>query len=160
MSIRPANFRDIPAMLEVLRDSHARSIYEGRAALNEKESKALFVRSIQRHGNKSAGGTIVYVSEKVDGLVHGFMIGHLSRLYHVLDGLMATDLFLLMKQSGDPRDASRLLDALIEWGEANPKVVEVKLGITNAVGDFRRTERLYRRKGLAQSGMMFERRVR
>jgi len=156
--IRPAAFGDIPRLAELLGEMHARSVYAGRAELDVREAKALMLRSIQRHGGRRAGSTLVMVAA-TDGVVHGFLLGLLDRVYHVLGALLATDVFFYVDGHGDPRDARRLLRALMAWADTNPAVIEVRMGATGAIGDWRRTEKLYQRAGMHQAGVIYERRI-
>ena len=108
----------------------------------------------QRHGALSDGGTLVLVSE-CEGVIKGFVIGILDRVYHIGTKLMATDLFTFNSPDGDPRDGLRLIDGLIAWAESN-HVIEIKLGAVDAVGDFERTAKVFRRRGLKQSGVIYQ----
>jgi hypothetical protein len=157
--IRPAAFSDVPAMAAVLREAYAASIYADRATFDEREAKSLFVRALQRHGHKTPGGSFVMVAEQA-GAVEGFIIGCLERVYHVLEELMATDLFFLCSARADPHDAGRLLKAFTAWAEANPRVIEIHMGVTNAMGDWTKAGRLYQRQGFTEAGALYERRVR
>jgi len=155
MTIRAAKFGDIPALAALMCEMHARSCYAGRAELDLKATKGLFFNAIQRHGGSVAGSTLANVAER-DGTVEGFLIGVLDNCYHVLVELMATDLFTYVSERGDPRDAIRLLEAFMKWAKANPRVIEVRLGATNAIGDFERTAVLYKRIGLEQCGGLYQ----
>jgi len=158
MTIRPAKFGDITRMAELMTEMHQKSIYADRCGLDIKLSKALFFNCIQKHGHLHEGGARVVVAEKA-GQVEGFLIGMLERVYHVGDKLMATDLFFCTSEAADPRDASRLIDDFLKWAKGNPAVVEVLMGVTNAIGDYSRAEKLYSRKGLSRCGVMYEGRV-
>lgn len=159
MTVRPAQFVDIPALVLLLEEVHAASIYADRAGFNRQEARGVFTRAIQRHGHQTVGGGFVMVAE-ADGALEGFIVGYLDRLYHVLDGLMATDLFFICSERAHARSAGEMLDAFIEWAEGNKRVVEIRMGVTNAVGDWRRAGKIYQRRGFEQSGAMWERRVR
>ncbi len=163
MSVRAANFRDIPALARFYEESHQRSIYAERATFDLIEAKQLFVRTIQRHGHLNSGGTLVLVSEK-DGAIEGFMIGILDHIYPCLKELIATDLLIIASERADPRDARTILKQLIDWAQKNPKVIEIRLGVTGAIGKWERTGKLYERIGLQQCGgiyrMQFDRTAR
>lgn len=157
--IRVAQFADIPTLALLLEEAHGASIYADRAAFNRQEAKGLFMRAIQRHGHHTVGGGLAMVAE-ADEAIEGFMIGYLDRVYHVLDGLMATDLFFICSERARARSAGELLDAFIAWAEGNKRVIEIRMGVTNALGDWRRAGKLYERRGFEQCGAMWERRVR
>lgn len=154
--IRSGRHQDIPAIAGLMRDAHQRSVYAETCTFDERESKQLVAQSLQRHGHQNYGGTMVLVSEH-DGEVRGFCIGFLDHVYPGLKELAATDLLFLMGPRA-PLDAWRMLRILVRWAEKNPKVVEVHLGVTDALVDWRRSKRLYQRLGLEECGAMMCRR--
>lgn len=153
--IRPARFGDIPRMAELLAEMHARSIYVGRGTFEVRELKGWLMSMIQRHGSPHPGGTLVNVAEQ-NGVVEGFLVGLLDRCYHLMRELSATDVFFYVSERGDPRDATRLLEAFLKWAMGNERVIEVKMGATNAIADPDRTARLYERAGLQKCGVIYE----
>lgn len=156
MSVREAKFVDIPGITALLEDAFARSIYAEVTEYDPVELKQFVVRSIQRHGHTNIGGSLVLVSER-EGNIEGVLIGMLDAVYPCVKGLMATDLFFIMAEKSDRRDAIDMLRRLIAWAEKNPKVIEVHLGVTNAIGDWQRTAKLYEHLGLEPCGGMFRR---
>jgi hypothetical protein len=155
MAVRRANFVDIPRIVAISREAHERSIYANNATFDEIQTKQLCARSIQRHGHTNYCGTLVLVSE-TSSVVHGFIIGLLDLVYPVLKELVATDLLFIGDDSADPRDAIKMVREVIRWAEGNPKVIEVHLGVTDAVnGDWQRVGALYEHLGLVQCGGMF-----
>lgn len=158
MAVREARFVDIPGIISVLKDAFERSIYADATTYDETQMKQILVQSIQRHGHKNYGGTLVLVSE-TEGEVRGVLVGLLDQVYPAVKALMATDIFFVMTEKADGRDAHAMLKQFMEWAEASPKVIEIHLGVTNAIGDWERTAKLYRRVGLEQCGAMFRREV-
>lgn len=156
MTVRDANFVDIPRIAELMALSHKRSIYAETATLDPIEAKQFAARALQRHGHQNNGGSLVLVSE-TGGELRGFMIGVLDSVYPCLKELMATDLLFVMNEDAEARDARDMLKRLIVWAEENPRVIEIHLGVTNAIGDWTRAAKLYRRLGLEQCGAMFRR---
>lgn len=154
MSVRTANFRDIQALANLCKESHQRSVYAKSATFDITEAKQLFARTIQRHGHLNNGGTLVLVSEK-DGVIEGFMIGMLDQVYPCLKELVATDLLFIVSERADARDARVMLKQLITWAEGNPKVIEIRLGVTGAIGEWQRTGKLYEHIGLQQCGGIY-----
>lgn len=154
--IRPARFGDIPRLAELMQEAAERSIYQGRASIDVRECKALFMRCLQAHGRKTEGGTLCLVAER-DGKVEGVLIGMLDRVYHILDKLMATDLFFVLSERADPRDAMRLLRAFREWAEGHPEVIEICMGVSNALGDWQRAGKLFEFAGLELAGAIYQR---
>lgn len=153
--VRTARYVDVPRIVAILADMHARSVYAGLCAFDDKEARSLVTRSIQRHGAIGVGGTAVFVAEQ-DGVVRGFIIGHLDRVYFVCHGLTASDLFFCVEPGSDPRCATRLLDAFMAWARGIDAVVEIHMGATNAAGDPERAGKLLERKGLERSGIIYD----
>lgn len=156
MSVRDAKFVDIPRLAELLVEAHQRSIYAAVASLEVVAVKQTFARALHRHGQHNEGATLALVSE-TDGVIEGFIIGLLDPVYPCLDKLRATDLWFIFSERADGRDAPKMLKQLMAWAEQSPKVIEVYLGVTSAIGDWARTSKLYERLGLEQCGAMFRR---
>ena len=156
--IRPAKFGDIPRLAELMEIMYQRSIYRDDCGFDEKEAKALLVRCIQRHGGRQDGSTFVTVAERND-VVQGFIIAALSRLYGIGTKLAAADTHFYVDTGAHPRDAFKMLNAYVAWAKENDQVIEINLCATNAVGDFERTEKLYKRLGFAPFGVVLTKRV-
>lgn len=158
MSVRPANFVDIPRIVEIIREAHGRSVYAGRGEVDTTYAKRLLAQSIQRHGGTHEGSTLVLVSERA-GAVEGVIVGMLDRVQVFGDKLWATDLFFIGTRKMPPMDALAMLNGLAEWAEKAPACIEVKVGVTSVVGDWQRAKGLYERAGFAQVGALYERRI-
>lgn len=158
MTIRIARYSDIPRMLEIYQDAHERSIYAENVTIQKTAFKQLMARSMQRHGQHNEGGTFMLVSaDDNSGEVHGFMVGLLDTVYPCTNELLATDLLFLCQPEADPYDAPRMVRALMRWAEKSDKVIEIRLGVTGAVGDWERTSKLYTRLGMEPYGAIFRR---
>lgn len=158
MSIRKAKFGDIPSITVLMREMYERSIYRDDCDFDEKETKALLMRCIQRHGGVQDGSTFVFVAVRSE-MVAGFIIASLSRLYGISNKLSASDSHFYSTKLAHPRDAFKLIIAYEAWAEGNDQVIEINLCATDAVGDFRRTEKLYRRLGFEPFGVILSKRV-
>lgn len=156
--IRQARFVDVQAMAAMMQEAHARSIYRDLDEIDAPAMKRLFVSAVQQHGKPGEGGTCAFVAEP-GGQVEGFIVGVLQRVYHVGKRLSASDLFFLTRPDADPRSAVGLLGAFLDWAEGNPKVVEIQMGATSALGDWRHAGRLYERRGLEQCGGIYRRSI-
>lgn len=155
--IRDAKFQDIPAIVGVIESSMRRSHYaDGRMGqVDVKEAKRLLLTAIQRHGHKNGGGCWVQVSE-TDGIITGFILGTLNRLYSVATTLMATDLFWLSTPNVDPKDPAALMRGMIEWARSCPHVVEVKCGTTQTINeDATKAGKILQRLGMAHYGEIY-----
>lgn len=160
MPVRDAKFADTPAIVHLLHEMYLKSPYVGRDEIDDRLARSTVMQSIQRHGLMRDGGCWVQVAEiGGDRRVVGFIIGMLDRVYHIGTKLMATDLFYYANDDADPKDAIRLLDNMIQWAESNPQVAEIKLGAVDTVGDYRRTEKLFQRRGFTQCGVIYSKEV-
>ena len=156
--IRAAKFGDIPRLTELMREMYERSIYCEDAQVAEKEPKAMLMRSIQRHGGQQDGSTFVFVAVR-DEVVQGFLIAALSRSYAILDKLGAADTHFYVAKGAHPRDAFKMIIAFKIWATENKQVIEINLCATDAVGEFERTEKLYKRLGFVPFGVVLHQRV-
>lgn len=147
-TVRPATFSDIPSICILMELAHIESKYaEYRLDLNRK-FKPLLMESIR------SGNGCVYVSLAGDNIT-GFIVGMIDDLYHVLHVKYASDMFFYALPS-DPRGFVALLDEFLGWAQQVPDVVRIRLGATNAVGDFHPVAKLYVKKGLTLEGEMYE----
>ncbi len=156
MTIRKANFVDIPALIAIGADAHEKSIYGPITTYDKETAKQLCARSMQRHGQTNYGGTLFLVSE-TDGEVRGFIIALLDQVYPCVEELSVTDLIFTGTDEMDPRDVIRMVKKVIAWGVANLKVIEIHLGVTDAVKgkDWIRVGKMYEHLGLVQCGGMY-----
>jgi len=152
--IRAAQFGDIPRLTDILIETHARSIYAGKANVDEKEAKRLLVQSVQRNGMKGEGGTLFYVHEK-NGRPEGMLLLAFQRLYLIGDALMATDMFFVVSPLGDARAASGMLKKAMAWCAKVPEIVDVYINMTGVAGDPARAGRLLGRQGFKPAGAIY-----
>jgi hypothetical protein len=154
--IRPACFRDVPAIERLIRAQHAASRYAASVPISGKALSALALSMVAQMGQHGPQGSHVAVAVR-DGRVAGFIAGVLQRVYSVGTKLEAVDLFLV--NSGSAGDLLKLVDSYVAWASANPKVVEVKLSWTDTMPGAARIAGVYRRKGFARVGEVFEMRL-
>ncbi len=156
--VRKAKFGDIPRIAALMNEMYERSIYRHDCEFDEKAAKALLMRCIQRHGGRQDGSTFVFVAERA-GVVEGFIIAALSRLYGIGTKLSAADTHFYVSRRAHARDAFKLIGAYQAWAAENEEVIEIDVCATDAVGEFRRTEKLYRRMGFEPFGVILSKRV-
>ncbi len=156
MTVRLAKFGDIPRLTELCVEMYGRSIYQDICAIDEKAAKAMFMRAIQRQGGKHEGSTLVPVAER-DDVVEGFMVAVLTRIFGIGDALAASDTHFYVSSRAHARDAFLMIDAFEEW--ALPVAVELDLCAIDGVGEYQRTEKLYKRKGYVPYGAILTKRV-
>lgn len=154
--IRSAKYVDIPRLVEIIESQHGKTYYAHNTAIDPVMAKQFLVQCIQRHGHINYGGCLVLVSEKA-GIVEGFIIGVLDQIYPVSPALRATDLFFLLTDQAPKTDAVKMIKRVVAWGESCPKVVEVFLGVSDVLGDWLNTAKLYETLGLHQCGGLFRR---
>lgn len=157
--IRQAAFADIPRLMAVFAEIYARSRFAGIASIDVVRAKAVLLSAIQRRDHKRDGACCLFVSHEEGPSIDGFILGTTAPVYLIGDKLMATDLFFLTRVDAHPRAAAGLLDAFLAWAEAFPGVIEIKMGASDAVQPFEPVARLYRARGLVQSGVIYSRRV-
>lgn len=157
--IREAKYADVMALVALLQDAHRLSKYAALGDVDAAEAKRLLAAGIQRHGGQHDGSTLVLVAEDADKRLCGLFYALLQRVYHIGDKLEATDVFFYLADGSDPRDARRFLDAFESWAQGNPKVILLKNGVTDLMGDYTRAARMVERRGMALSGVIYERRV-
>lgn len=157
--IRPAKFADVPAMVGIMEARYQVSLYAKLGAMDVPAAKRLLVGSVQRHGGTGEGATLVMVAEGLAG-VTGFIVGLLDRVYHVGVPLTCTDLFFTSQPGANDFDPVGLLGSVVAWGEANPRVVELKMGVVDTFGtDLDRADVLYRRFNLERCGAIYRRSI-
>lgn len=149
--IRVAKFGDIPAIFEIMCETHARSRYADTCKINEKRAKALVMQAIQRHGGAIEGSTFVAVADTEAGL-EGFIIGVLQPLYLVLDVLEATDMFWITRDAHGAT-AARLLKAMHKW---TPAGAVIRQGNNDAFSDIDLSGRMFEQRGMRLTGHVYE----
>jgi len=156
MSVRAGKFVDIPRIAEISAYAHERSIYGSISTFDEVLVKQLCAQSMQRHGQQNYGGTLFLVSE-TNGEVRGFIIALLDLVYPCVEELMVTDLIFVFAENAESHDAATMIRQIIQWAEANPKVIEVHLGVTDAMmgSDWKRIGKVYEHLGLFLCGGMY-----
>ncbi len=154
MSIRAANFSDIPDIVGIMEDSHRSSRDAECTTFDVQQAKQLLVRSIPRHGQHNYMGSLVLVAAR-KGVVMGFVIGILDQVYPCLKELKVTDLLFIVLPDSDPRDARAMVQQLVEWGRNNPRVIKILLGCTDDVIDWQMAAKMYEGVGLEQCGGIF-----
>jgi hypothetical protein len=154
--VRDAGFSDIPRIVAIMRDAYTRTAYAKREIgnLDEREAKRILVNAIGRHGRTGPSGAFVQVAER-HGQVEGFIVGILTRVYHIGDRLQATDLFWYSTPLGHPRDSVKLMRNMVAWAKACPHVVEVLCGATALLQDPEHAGRILKALGMQPYGQIY-----
>ncbi len=154
--IRAATFSDIPRLVELVRQGHARSIHKDIPLL-DKAVRSYIMDGIRRHGGKVDGATLFNVVE-FRGQIEGMMLCVLQKLYLICDKLEAQDFWLYASNKCPAIGPSKLIDEYVRWCEGNKDVGEVKLSYTDVLGvDDKKLCRLFQRKGFAVMGGIYRR---
>lgn len=149
--IRPAKFSDILPLCDLMTEAYSRSVYAMRATLDIAAFKALCMGAIRHHG----GSGCLFVADHGAGPV-GFIMGATDRLYGVSRERYASDLFTYVSpSSAHALDADRLKLAFLRWARKAPGVIEVHMGVSDAITDHRRTAKTLRRAGLEKFGEIY-----
>jgi len=151
--VRPAKFGDIPAICDLICETHDRSRYVGVCKVDEKRAKALIMQAIQRHGGTAEGATFVAVVGDPGERLDGCIIATLQRLYLVLDILEATDLFWGTRDGAHATAAARLLKAMHKWVPAG---AVIRQGNTDAVSSLVLSGRMFQARGMRLTGHVYE----
>lgn len=125
--------------------------------MNAKALTEMLTGLIAAQNQNGPGATFLVVSVKM-GKVVGFMAGTLCRIYNILDGLAATDLFLI-NDDKNPGDTRAMIDAYLDWAEANPKVLEIGLSWSDTMPRGEEVANLYKRRGFIKTGETYTFRV-
>ena len=156
--LRPATLSDLPRLYEFIVAMHAGSKYAARGIeVDERVAKSILRDGVMRHGTQHDGSTLLNVIER-DGIIEGFMLGILQRVYCIGNRLEAVDFWLYCTPHCPKVGMTKLLDAYIEWADGNPKVAEITLSWTDAMNvDGVKVGRVYFRKGFRASGEIWKR---
>lgn len=157
MTMRPARMIEAFTLVELLKEQHARSRYVGVTDIDATFARRLLSQAIQRHGGTNDGGTLVNVIEDSEGGIVAFMVGVLSRVYHIGTALCAQDMFLVAGEGAPPLAAPKLLSAYVQWASSNPRVLEINLSHTDALPEGERMGPLYERIGFTRCGGIYRR---
>ena len=155
--MRPARTIEAFALVELLREQHARSRYAGLVEIDPTYARRMLSQAIQRNGHTHDGGALVNVIEGEDGSIVAFMVGVLNRVYHIGTALCAQDMFLVASDRAPATASRRLLKAYIDWAAANPRVLEIILSHTDALPEGERMGQVYERLGFQRCGGIYRR---
>ena len=154
MTVRLARFGDIPPMRALCAEMHARSRYADIAKMDESALRNILQSSVNAMGRRAA----CWVSTDAGDKPTGFLVAVTDRVFGIAHELYATDVLFYVGSCGAARDAGNLLDAMLAWAETHPGVIETRLGVHDAIGDWERVGALYERKGMARNGAMYVKR--
>lgn len=149
--IRPAIFGDMNRLLVLMKQLHERSVYADRE-MDEGQFRHLCQQAIMQH-HKGKGGCL-FVWEQ-GGVIEGFIMGAVDRLYLIGKDLIASDLFTFTSTLASPRAAGKLIDAFIAWAKTVPGIYQIQMGVTGAAQDWHRAAKLIERRGFIADGAMF-----
>lgn len=156
MIVRQAEFTDIPDLVALCEMARAASCYSVLTRVNDELLKEKLFIAISGQAGAGPGSFRVFVA--VDGdRIDGVIVLHSTWLYEALTVPMVFDLLFFVRPKGNALAAKRLLVAATEWVDSMPGVVVQRHGVTDFVGDPKRTEKLMARAGLRPVGAICER---
>jgi hypothetical protein len=157
--IRQGKCEDVRAMAAIIEARYRASLYADLGEMDVAAAKRLLTSLVFSQSKQGAEGTLVMVAER-DGEITAFIVGYLDPVYHIGPALSATDLFFVARPGADLRDIKSLADAFSAWATANPKVVEMQMGVVDTFGtDLKLADRLYRGLGLERCGAIYRRSI-
>lgn len=135
---------------------HAASVYADLDRVDDRTVKDMLLGAALNGGKRM----ISLVAEDKDGVITGFIIGALDAVYGIGRKKYATDLLFYVEPTAGPGVALKLLRTFCGWAEGKENVVEIRMGVTDAMSDApERAGPLYRRVGLKPAGVMFAKRI-
>lgn len=159
MTVRTAKPADVMAIISLIEEAHQRSIYKDVDEVDRDYTRQLFTRAMHFNGHSNHNATIFLVSEAEDK-IEGYFFGFLERVYCIGKKLTACEVHFYLSPQADQRDALKILNDFIAWAEENPKVVEIRMGESNVLGEpDPRFSALLERKGFARGTTIFTKRT-
>lgn len=153
--IRPAKTTDVFEIVELLQSRYPEMRYAGNVAIDPLVARRFLAQCVQRHGGSHEGSTNFLVWEQ-DG-INAFMLGMLSRVYHVGDALAASDVYLVGRKDCSPRAIKALIDGYLAWAESNPNVYEIGLSHADTFEGGDKIGRLYETLGFTECSRTYRR---
>ncbi len=155
MTTRAATFQDIPLVEIMLHEMHAASKYRERLGISAKVMRETLTAAVAAQAQNGPQASYFRLAER-DGQPLGFMIGTLTRVYHITDKLVANDLFLYVRPRARASHTLELIDGYIAWAKGNRKVIEIALSWNDALPGADRIADVYERRGFKRNGELFE----
>ncbi len=159
MKIRAARTVDVFRLVELLEETRVMSRFDGAVKIDPIVARKTLAQMIQRHGGFHEGATCVFVAENREGVIVGFCVGMLDRVYHVGDKLVAQDVFLISTGKKEAPVARALFRAYVGWAAKCPNLFEIIASWTDALPTGKRMEQIYIAHGFQKSGGIFRRTI-
>lgn len=160
MTVRPAKASDIMRVLVIADEARRNSVYAQRCPIDRGYAQKFFAKAVHTHGFHHHGGTFFLVSER-NGMVEGYFLGVLDRIYQIGERLVALEVHTLLSPRASRRDWSVMVSRFIAWAEGNDDVLEIFMAQSTLMGtEDRRYATALKRKGFAHCGTNFIRPVR
>lgn len=153
MIVRRSKFSDIIDMWPLMQRAHNRSKYAKTVTLQEKLFKTTCISCMQGHSEK-VNVSCSFVFED-DGEIKGFILGLTDDIYHFGKEKYATDIVFYVDEDANAKAAVKLMKAFLDWAEQARDVIEIRMGATDVISDYSRTETLYKHYGLTQEGVLY-----
>lgn len=151
MIIERANFQDIPFILDLVDEAHARSRYSDVPFLPD-DAYRVARQCLYAPEKPAIGQPIAFVARTKNG-VDGVLIGSMSRLYEVLPVAIAQDFLFYVRA---PQAAEGLLTAFRDWAFSRDGRVIVRLMMSDAIVDPALSGRWLSRQGYRLMAFGFE----
>lgn len=150
--IRPARPTDRPALVALMKEGHKRSRYAKSGHIVDTILEQFIRGMILKHGSKAVDGTFCNVIEH-DGKIVGLHFGAKERIKIFGSKYYASDA-LFYVQPGHSLETVGLVAQFVDWAKADPRVIEISLGATDDIDDYKTATKIYERMGFTQCGSM------
>lgn len=156
--IRTTKATDIPQIVALLKEGHARCKYASEAQVDEAFAKQFLHRMIMLNGGRGESGVGHFVAEQ-DGAIVGHILGHKNRIGEIGDKFYTTDSLFYVAQGASPFLHISLLRAFLEWSARDPRVIRVIPGVSDMIQPYEIAAKIYETMGFTRMGAILERRI-
>lgn len=156
LTFRAGRATDAPALVAIIKERLPEMRYAGLSEVHDDVARKLFAQAAFRHGGTNDGGCWLEVAESERG-IEAFILGTLSRVYHIGTRLCAQDMFIIGRSDCPPRALDRLIEGYVGWASENPRVIDINISWSDALPDGHRFGAVFRRKGFVLCGENYRR---
>ena len=155
MTIREADYQDIPAIIEIGKLAIGESKLSEICTVDERRAFGLLYQCITNHAEPAPYANAVFVSEGEDG-INGLIIGTIQPAYEVTNINVVTHMLWYVAPGASARAGMKLLDALHGWADRLDGPVIKRHLVHDMIVDPEKTAKLFKRRGYRLTGYLFE----
>lgn len=157
MKFRPARSTDASAIAELVAARVPDTVYAGRDEVDLPYARKIFAYAAHRHGGTNDGAMFLMVAEDDAGVIAGFVLGTLGRVYGIGKKLCATDNYLLGRKDCPARALRQLFEMYVGWASGNRNVIEIGASFSDALPGSDGWAPVFRRMGFEPCAQSFRR---